>query len=189
MVYKKPIPEEIKEYISYDPESGVLVRKRHNFTPGKIQRCPWGLNRPLRSKDTAGSIQVWFRDQFYLGHRVAWFLMTGKQPNIIDHKNGIRDDNRFCNLKNTTQSRNLRNSYRHRNEGKITGIKRLKNKRRSIHALPYRYIVVVPCIDSNLDRDLYIKTCKTKAEAKNVLYLTKKLFKQIDCFLSESPIV
>lgn len=35
--------------------------------------------------------------------------MYDEEPNIIDHINGIRHDNRICNLRNVTQKENVRN--------------------------------------------------------------------------------
>jgi len=46
----------------------------------------------------------------YKAHRVMWALKYGKWPeNQIDHINGIRNDNRICNLKSVNQSENNRN--------------------------------------------------------------------------------
>jgi hypothetical protein len=45
----------------------------------------------------------------YLAHRLAWVYMTGEQPDVIDHINRERDDNRFSNLRNGTFKDNSTN--------------------------------------------------------------------------------
>lgn len=46
-------------------------------------------------------------------HRLAWLWVTGKwAESDIDHVNNARDDNRWCNLRLTTDSQNLANSKR-----------------------------------------------------------------------------
>ena len=46
----------------------------------------------------------------YLGHRLAWFLVTGEPPLFeIDHENGDPSDNRIWNLRPATHSQNQAN--------------------------------------------------------------------------------
>lgn len=45
-----------------------------------------------------------------LAHHVCWALLTGEWPSEdIDHINGVRDDNRACNLRVVTRKVNARN--------------------------------------------------------------------------------
>lgn len=42
-------------------------------------------------------------------HHVVWFLHRGEWPEMLDHINGIRDDNRIENLRECTAAENARN--------------------------------------------------------------------------------
>ena len=44
------------------------------------------------------------------GHRAAWFKHYGVWPKTIDHKNGIRSDNRIENLREVTSCENAQNT-------------------------------------------------------------------------------
>lgn len=43
-------------------------------------------------------------------HRIAFFLVTGEQPDDVDHENRDRSDNRYLNLRAATRQQNRRNS-------------------------------------------------------------------------------
>jgi hypothetical protein len=48
-----------------------------------------------------------------LTHRLIWYIKTGEIPNgVIDHINQIKDDNKFSNLRVTTQRKNTWNQNR-----------------------------------------------------------------------------
>ena len=42
-------------------------------------------------------------------HRAAWALYHGRWPSEIDHLNGIKTDNRLCNLREVSGRENLQN--------------------------------------------------------------------------------
>ena len=55
-------------------------------------------------------------------HRLAWFYMTGQWPVAdIDHINGIRDDNRWSNLREVSRSENNLNLRGRAKTGNRTG--------------------------------------------------------------------
>lgn len=43
-------------------------------------------------------------------HRAAWMIYHGDEPDVIDHINGNRSDNRICNLRSVDGFENARNS-------------------------------------------------------------------------------
>jgi hypothetical protein len=73
-------------------------------------------HRNVRARDVAGRInhdgyrQISIGDRRYQAARLAWLYVYGVWPNHqIDHKNGIRDDDRFVNLRDVTPSENKQN--------------------------------------------------------------------------------
>lgn len=69
-----------------------------------------------------GYIQIMIAKRLYLAHRLAWFYETVRWPDLqIDHINGIRSDNRICNLREANQSQQSANSAMQANNS--TGLK------------------------------------------------------------------
>ncbi len=96
----------LREVLHYDPKTGVWTRLVSTANRVKVGDTAGNVN-------TSGYLQVVVDCRFYLAHRLAWFYMTGAWPvDQIDHINGIRDDNRFSNLRQATNSQNKANSKR-----------------------------------------------------------------------------
>lgn len=91
----------LKEVLSYDHETGLF----HWVNPHR-GRCKVG---DIAGNKTRGYIVICVDRERILAHRLAWFYVHGEWPNEIDHINGIRDDNRIANLRNTTASENAQN--------------------------------------------------------------------------------
>lgn len=103
MIEPSVIPQDIGEFLDYCPETGLFH---------------WKVDRGSRvaAGDVAGSvtdegyISVGLRGRNYMAHRVAWFITTGNQPpHLIDHKNTLRNDNRWVNLREATKAQNGQN--------------------------------------------------------------------------------
>jgi len=99
-------PDQIKELLNYDPQTGCLtwkVRTSRRVQVGKTAGC----------KSPDGRILVGIFGKLYKAHRVAWAIMTGEWPaNQIDHKNQDPSDNRWDNLREATKAQNMRNITR-----------------------------------------------------------------------------
>ncbi len=80
--------------ITYNPETGII------YNNGIV----------ATKKHSKGYLQLSFRGEKYLAHRMAWFLYYGKWPSSqLDHINRIKTDNRIVNLREATGSQNLFN--------------------------------------------------------------------------------
>lgn len=96
------------------PVDGVILRyekETGDFYWLSHPRCPYKNGRRADVKGTHGYKIVCFDRKQYLAHRVAWFLVTGEWPQVVDHKNGERGDNRWDNLRKAdyaTNGQNLR---------------------------------------------------------------------------------
>ena len=99
----KPIPREVAEYFSYNPETGEIIRIKDIPSGGVYKGEVAGYIR----KD--GYRVVKFKGRALKGHRLAYFLHTGEEPAFLDHKNLDRADNRFSNLRPATKAQNGQN--------------------------------------------------------------------------------
>jgi hypothetical protein len=92
--------ERLKEMgFTYNPETGDITSHR-----GKI----------IKGKDSSGyiGITLYISRKIYcrvIGHRFCYWFYYGIVPDVIDHINRVRDDNRICNLRNGTQQKNMFN--------------------------------------------------------------------------------
>ena len=108
--------------LSYDPISGDFIYK--------VARGP------RKAGDVAGTICKHYgyriigvgpkgSHRTYGAHRLAFLLMEGRWPGVIDHRNGVRDDNRWENLRECTQQQNCMNtSSRRGTSSKYKGVRR-----------------------------------------------------------------
>lgn len=86
---------------------------------------------PLRGR-TGGYLTATFKGKTVPAHRLIWWLVRGKFPkNSIDHINGIRDDNRLCNLRLATHADQAKNQGRRSdNTTGATGVVWFKDRRK-----------------------------------------------------------
>lgn len=95
--------EELRRVLSYDPETGLF-----SWRSGK--RTGRG-NLSVGCKRPSGYVVITVFGSSFRAHRLAWFYVTGAWPIAdIDHINGVRDDNKFSNLREASRAQNLQNT-------------------------------------------------------------------------------
>lgn len=93
---------ELKTLFSYDPDTGVI----RWIAKGKGMIKKKAAGTLLHS----GYLGICIGPKRWQAHRIAWALHHGAWPkDQIDHINGIKTDNRICNLREATNSQNGKN--------------------------------------------------------------------------------
>lgn len=97
----------LRELLSYDAETGEWTWRvaRRRMLPGS----------PAGTVKANGYLQISIDNRTYSAHRLAWLYVNGAWPSEqIDHINGIRQDNRFANLRDVRLAENIQNNFRAR---------------------------------------------------------------------------
>ena len=131
--------EYLKDAFSYDPETGVFIwkiRPLHHFknTKGMNIFNSQFAGKIAGSNHTNGYLEVGLSNKGYLLHRLAWVYCHNFLPKDIDHINGIKTDNRLCNLREANRSENNQNQKVARTDNKlgILGIFFIKSRNRFV---------------------------------------------------------
>lgn len=105
--FQRPAPmavDEMRAVLAYDRQTGLVTW---------AQDCGGKDAKRIKAGTVAGCLSVWgyivirLNKVLYPAHRLAWFIETGNWvPDMIDHVNGIKDDNRLENLRLATASQN-----------------------------------------------------------------------------------
>lgn len=122
-----PTPEELRELLRYEPDTGNLYwkpRDRELFTCDRVWKSTNSMicGRKAGEPNGHGYLRVTVLGYRTVAHRVAWAIYYGEWPDDeLDHINMVRDDNRICNLR---QARRFQNSHNKRPpSNNITGVK------------------------------------------------------------------
>lgn len=93
--------EVVRSSLHYCPDSGEFTRA--------------GL--AAGGQDGLGYVRIRVDGNKYKAHRLAWLYVFGEWPvGMIDHINGIRSDNRLCNLRDVGRAANIQNQRRPRSD-------------------------------------------------------------------------
>lgn len=115
--------EWLRDRFEYEPDTGLVRRLWPVMTRnGGIGYPPGSVVGGKPHKD--GYIYMGINGRMYLVHRIAWVLLTGRWPVAeIDHRNGVRHDNSWLNLRQATVSENRRNNLGQRSrKGPYPGV-------------------------------------------------------------------
>jgi hypothetical protein len=122
--------DKIKQWIHYDPNTGVFTWKHGRYTHVKGKRAG-NINK------TIGYRYIRIDGTSYRASRLAWLIYYGEEPKgLVDHINRIRADDRIANLRVVTRQQNsvnnsikMRGIYLHGNKWKA----QLKHNKKTIY--------------------------------------------------------
>ena len=105
----------LNHHFSYDPESGSFTYK----IPTRRRKVGATVGKP----DKDGYLTASIGCNRIIIHRAIWMMIYGEWPNVVDHINGDKTDNRLLNIRNVTNNENLKNSrLSKRNKSGVTGV-------------------------------------------------------------------
>lgn len=97
----------VRKVLTYEPDSGLFVWRRDMK---KRQVKAGDIAGHLNAK--LGYVMIGFNGRPVYAHRLALFYQTGVWPTAtVDHINGVRSDNRLCNLREASRLENA-NGFR-----------------------------------------------------------------------------
>lgn len=128
-----PPIEFLRECFSYDPETGELRwrhRPEHHFSAAWIAKS-WNAKMAgsaVGAKSHDGYLKVEVVSggarRRFAGHRIAFVLHNGYDPEVVDHVNGDPSDNRAVNLRAATLLQNRWNAPGHKGHHFPKGVAR-----------------------------------------------------------------
>jgi hypothetical protein len=117
-----PSADLVRQLLDYDRETGLFF--------WRARTGPYSTRWNARFAGSqagwvisAGYIGIKIHDRNFPAHRLAFVIVEGLWPDVVDHLNGDPGDNRWVNLRNTTSAGNSRNQRRHKsNSSGRTGV-------------------------------------------------------------------
>lgn len=134
----------LRELFDYDQETGDLIRKI------RVSNCKKGQpGTIIRTMDSNGYYQVMVDGWVEMAHRVIWCWWYGYVPeNQIDHIDGCKTNNSIPNLREVSQSCNIRNQgVRATNKSGITGVRWVEQEG--------KYQVMIRCPNARKPRTIF----------------------------------
>jgi hypothetical protein len=116
--------QRLRELLHYDPETGLFTRLVVTCNKVKIGDVAGTLHY-------TGYFNIRVLGVIHQAHRLAWLHAHGNWPaGDIDHLNGIRTDNRLCNLRDVVRRVNTENQRKakRRNIVGLLGVSPWRNR-------------------------------------------------------------
>lgn len=89
----------------YDPDTGLISCN------GVVKGC----------LEASGYVKLYYKGKVWRAHRLAYELQGLEIPKQVDHKNGVRHDNRWCNLRAASNMQNQYNRKPTSKQGHLKG--------------------------------------------------------------------
>jgi len=101
----------VRSILDYYPETGELRWKFRDHASNQVNaRLVGKLAGTIATSGKRKCIQIIIDGKSYLGHRLAWLIMTGEWPKEdIDHKDLDRINNKWENIREASRSQNCCN--------------------------------------------------------------------------------
>lgn len=94
--------EKLKEILSYDPTTGEFL--------WLVESKSRAIGSIAGTLDAKGYCCIKINQRVYKAHRLAWLYIHGTWPTkLLDHSDGVKNNNRIGNLREATPRENLFN--------------------------------------------------------------------------------
>lgn len=127
----------VRSILDYSRHTGEFRWRERADAPPEWNSCFAG--KIAGTINQIGYRQIAINSKRYLGHRLAWLVVTGEWPNgMLDHRDMNRANNRFENLRLATKAQNMQNreAPRHNTSGH-KGVYWDKSKNRWLAAIGF----------------------------------------------------
>lgn len=157
MPHAKPLPprELLVRCLNYDPNTGLFKwreRTPDTFEPTETRSVVWVCKNwnalyagtpAFTTKQKNGYVSGVVNRRRVYAHRIAWMMMNGEDPIDVDHINGDRSDNRWCNLRSVCTVGNGRNMrLQRRNQSGCPGVQWDEARQRwAVRITVYRAVI------------------------------------------------
>jgi hypothetical protein len=106
----------LREVLEYDQNTGIFTWK---IKPSQAVK----VNDIAGTKKKDGYVEIQIKKKLYKASRLAWLYVYEEWPKkFIDHKNGIRHDNRIINLRDVSRQENIHNQRKAQSDNKSSGL-------------------------------------------------------------------
>ena len=129
-MHQLPSQEELLKRYAYDPFTGNVY---HRVRVSNAMR----KNTIVSNVDVAGYLRTKIKGKAYKLHRIIWKLVYNEEPNIIDHINRNKSDNRIVNLRSVDTRTNIWNMQKF--DGRLIGVWKRKSKNGYSYESYYRH--------------------------------------------------
>lgn len=120
--FPKHSVEELRQVLEYNPATGIFTWKADRKNAMRVGTIAGTL-------DAGGRRRITHESRQYYAAWIAWAFMTGEWPvATVDHRNRVRGDDRWDNLRTATRHQNVGNSSRYTGKDLPKGVSRARDR-------------------------------------------------------------